>query len=99
MSTAGFFIAYFNNSKKNPLNLGKNNKINNLKINIIINNTAKAKKDDNPNFLNNKNNPKRENKRGGKFYNKKNNNKNKKIRVAKPNKYYKKREKFKPWLF
>ena len=63
-----------------------------MKINIIINNTVKAKKDNNPDFVNNKNDFKRENKRGKRFYNRKNNNKNKKIRVAKLNKYYKKKK-------
>ena len=62
---------------------------------IIINNIVKIRKNDNPNFLNNKNDLKRGNKREKRFYNKKNNNKNKKIQIAKLNKYYKKRKKFK----
>ena len=96
MNTAGFLTARSNNSKGNPPITGRKDKTNNLEINIIINNTAKAREDDNPNSLNNKNNPRRGNKRGERPYNEKNNNKNKKIRVAKPDKYHKKRKKFKP---
>ena len=79
MNTAGFFTAYFNNFKGNPPNLSKKDKINNLKTDIIINNTAKAKKNNNPDFLDNKNDLKRGNKREGRFYNKKNDNKSEKI--------------------
>ena len=57
-----------------------------------MNNTVKARENDNFNFLDNKNNPRRENKREKKPYNKKNNNKNEKVRIAKPNKYYKKKK-------
>ena len=71
MNTADFLIARFNNFKGNLFISGKKNKVNSLKINIIINNTAKAREDDNFNFLNNKNNFKRRNKRGKRFYNKK----------------------------
>ena len=60
-----------------------------------MNNTIKVKGDNDFNFLNNKNDLKRGNKRERRFYNKKNNNKNKKIQIAKSNKYYKEREKFK----
>ena len=52
-------------------NLSKKNKINNLKINVIINNTAKTKGNDDPNFLNNKDNLKRGNKLKKRFNNKK----------------------------
>ena len=44
MSTAGFLTTYFNNFKVSSPNLGKKNKTNSLEINVIINNTAKAKK-------------------------------------------------------
>ena len=44
MNTAGSFIARLNNFKKNLYNLSKRVKISNLKINIIMNNTAKARK-------------------------------------------------------
>ena len=91
MSIVGFFTARFSNSKGNPFNLGKKDKINSLKINIIMNNIVKAKRDDNLNFLNNKGDPKYGNKRGRKPYNKKNNNKNRKIQISKLNKYYKKK--------
>ena len=57
--------------KGNPSNLNKKNKINNLKTNIIINNIVKVRGDDNFDSLNNKNDPKRGNKRRGRFYNKK----------------------------
>ena len=67
MSTAGFLIIYFSNFKKNSFNLGKRDKINNLKTNIIINNTVKIRRDDNLNFLNNKNDFKRGNKRRKRF--------------------------------
>ena len=76
MNTANFSIARFNNIKENLLNLGKKNKTNYLKINIIMDNIAKIRKNNNLNFSNNKDNPKRENKRGKRFY--KNNNNNKK---------------------
>ena len=88
-------MACFNNSKGNLPNLNKKDKISNLKTNIIMNNTAKIKKNDDFDFLNNKGDLKRGNKRGKRPYNRKNNNKNKKIRIAKPNKYHKKRKKFK----
>ena len=92
MNTAGFLTARFNNFKKNLFIIDKKNKINNLKTDVIINNITKVRKDDNPNFLNNKSNFRRENKREERLYNKKNNNKNKKIRVIKSNKYHKKKE-------
>ena len=60
-----------------------------------MDNTVKVRKNDNPNSLNNKGNPRRGDKRGKRFYNKKNNNKNKKVRVAKLDKYYEKKKKFK----
>ena len=44
MNIVGFFIVRFNNFKKNLFNLIKKDKINNLKINIIINNIIKIKK-------------------------------------------------------
>ena len=62
MNIIGFFTARFNNSKKNLFNLGKKNKINNLKTDIILNNIVKARGDNNPDFLNNKNNLRRGNK-------------------------------------
>ena len=71
MSIIGFDTAYLNNSKGNLFNLGKKDKINNLKINIIINNIAKIRGDNNSDFLNNEDNLQRGNKRGGKPYNKK----------------------------
>ena len=80
MNTAGFFTARSNNFKRNLFNLSKKNKTNNLKTNIIINNTAKIKRNNDLNFLNNKNNLRRGNKREGKSYNKNNNNKNKKYK-------------------
>ena len=61
-----------------------------------MNNTAKVRGDDDPNFLDSKSNPKRGDKREGRLYNKKNDNKNKKVWVAKSNKYHEEREKFKP---
>ena len=61
-----------------------------------MNNTAKIKKDDDFNFSNNKDNPKRGNKREKKPYNKKNDDENEKIQIFKLDKYYKKRKKFKP---
>ena len=79
MNIAGSLTAHFNNFKGNPSNLGKRDKTNNLKIDIIIDNTVKAKEDNDFNFLNNKNDLKRGNKRRGRSYNKENNNKNKKI--------------------
>ena len=60
-----------------------------------MNNTVKIKENDNFNFLNNKSDFKRENKRERRFYNREDNNKNKKIQIAKSNKYYEKRKKFK----
>ena len=94
MNIINFFTARFSNSKGNPPNLSKKNKISSLETNIIINNTAKIKENDDFNFLNNKGDLRYGNKRGERFYNKKNNNKNKKIQIAKLDKYYKKRKKF-----
>ena len=71
MSTANSFITRFSNFKGNPLNLGKKDKISSLKTNIIINNTVKTRGNNNSNFLNNKNDLRRGNKRGERFYNKK----------------------------
>ena len=96
MSIVGSFIARFNNSKKNLSNPNKKNKISNSKIDVIINNIVKIRENDDPDFWNDKGDPKCGNKRGKRSYNRKNNNKNKKIRVAKPDKYHKK--KFKPWF-
>ena len=95
MNIISFFTARPNNSKGNSFNLSKKNKINNWKTDIIINNIAKTKKNNNSNFLDGKGDPKRENKRERKLYNKKNNNKNRKIQIAKLNKYHEKRKKFK----
>ena len=95
MNIIGSFIARFNNSKGNLFNLNKKNKTNNLEIDIIIHNIIKIRKDDDLDFLDNKNDFKRENKREGRFYNRKNNNKNKKIQITKLNKYYEKKKKFK----
>ena len=61
-----------------------------------MDNTTKAREDNNPNFLDNEGNPKRGNKRGERPYDKKNDNKNKKVRIAKLNKYHGKRKKFEP---
>ena len=99
MSTADSLIARFNNFKKNSFIIGRKNKISNLKINIIIDNTVKARKDDDFNFLNSKNNLRRGDKRGKKFYDKKNNNKSEKIQIAKLNKYHEEKKKLKFWLF
>ena len=91
MNTINFLIAHFNNFKKNPFILSKKNKINNLKIDVIINNIVKAKENDDFDFLDGESNPKRGTKRSRKFYNKKDDNKNGKIRVTKLNKYYEKK--------
>ena len=96
MNIIGFFIALLNNSKKNSFNLNKKDKISNLKINIIMDNTVKIRKNNNSNFLNNKNNLKHENKREKRFYDKEDDNGSEKIQVAKLNKYYEKKEKFEP---
>ena len=69
MNIANSSTARFNNSKGNSPNSNKKNKKNNLKIDVIIDNIIKARKDNNPDFSNNKSNPRRENKRGGRFYN------------------------------
>ena len=95
MNTVNFFIARFNNFKGNPPHLGKKDKISNLKIDVIINNIAKTRRNDDFNFLDSKGDLKRGNKRGRRFYNRKDNNKSKKIRVAKLNKYHGEREKLK----
>ena len=95
MNIVGSSIAYFNNPKRNSLIIGRKDKTNSLKINIIIDNTAKARENDDPDFLNSKSNPRRGDKRGKKLYDKKNNDKNEKIQIAKLNKYYKKKEKLK----
>ena len=79
MNTAGSSTARFSNFKRNLFNLGKKDKISNLKIDIIMDNTAKIKEDDDSDFLDNEDNFRRGNKRGGRFYNKKNNKKNKKV--------------------
>ena len=50
MNTVSFFTAYFSNVKRNPPNLNKKDKISNLKIDIIINNTVKIREDNNPIF-------------------------------------------------
>ena len=71
MSITCFFIIRLNNFKGNLFNLGKKDKINNLKTDIIMNNIVKIKKNDDFNFLNNKCDPRRGNKRKRKFYNKK----------------------------
>ena len=79
MSTAGFFIAYFSNFKGNLFNLDKKDKINNLKIDVIMNNIVKARGDDNSDSLNNKSDSRRENKRKRKPCNKKDNNRSEKV--------------------
>ena len=99
MSTADSLIVCSNNPKKNSPIIGRKDKTNNLKINVIINNIAKAKEDDNPNSLDNKGNPKRRDKREERFYDKKNDNGSGKIQIVKPNKYHKEREKLESWLF
>ena len=75
MNIVNSFTARLNNSKRKSFNLDKKDKINDLKTNVIINNIAKTIEDNDPNFLNNKNDLKRR----GRLYNKNNNNKNKKI--------------------
>ena len=60
-----------------------------------MNNTIKARGNNNLNSLNNKGNPRRGDKRGKRPYNKKNNNRSEKVRVAKPDKYHGKKKKFK----
>ena len=57
-----------------------------------MNNIVKIKRNDNPDFLNGENDLKCGNKREKKPYNRENNNKNKKIRIVKLNKYYKKKK-------
>ena len=71
MNIINSFTVRFSNFKGNLFNLDKRNKINSLKINIIINNTAKTKKDDNPDFSDDKDDFKYENKRKKRLYNKK----------------------------
>ena len=61
-----------------------------------MNNTAKARKDDDPNFSDNEGNFKRRDKRGERPYDKENDDKSEKIRVAKLDKYHRKREKLEP---
>ena len=95
MSIVSSLIARTNNSKESPLNLNKKDKISNLKIDIIIDNTAKIRGDNDPDFSNNKSDFGRENRYREKPYNKENNNRSKKIQVTKLNKYYKKRKKSK----
>ena len=75
--------------------LNKKDKINSLKINIIINNIVKVKGNNNPDFLNSKDDFRRGNKRKKRFYDRENNNKNGKIQIAKPDKYYEERKKLK----
>ena len=71
MNIADFFIIYFNNFKGNPFNLNKKDKINNLKTDIIMDNIAKIKKNNNLDFLNSESDPKHGNKHKRRFYNKK----------------------------
>ena len=85
--------ARLSNFKRNLFNLNKKDKINNLKTDVIMNNTVKVRRNNNFNFLNNKGDLKCENKRGKKFYNKENDNKNRKIWIANLDKYYKKKKK------
>ena len=94
MSTAGSLTARFNNSKGNSPIIGRKDKISSLKINVIINNTAKAREDNDFNFLNSEGNLRRGNKRGKRLYDKENDDRSGKVRVIKPDKYYGKREKF-----
>ena len=96
MSTAGSSTARFNNSKGNPPTTGRKDKTSNLETDVIIDNTAKARRDDDPDSLDSESNPRRGDKRGRRPYNKENNNKSGKIRVAKPDKYHKKKKKLKP---
>ena len=79
MNIIDSFTARFNNSKGNPVNLDKKNKTSNLKTDVIMNNIIKIKGDNDFDFLNSKNNPKRENKREKRLYNRKNDNGSKKI--------------------
>ena len=60
-----------------------------------MDNTAKAREDDDFDSSNSEGNPRRGNKRGGRFYDKENNNKSGKIRIAKLDKYHGERKKFK----
>ena len=69
MNIIDFFTVHFNNFKKNLFNLSKKDKINNLKINIIINNIIKIGENNDSNFLNSEGDFKYRNKRGGRFYN------------------------------
>ena len=96
MSIAGSLTARSNNSKGNPPTTGRKDKTSSLKTDIIMNNTAKARENDDPNSSDSKSNPKRGDKREGRLYDKENDNKNKKIQVAKPNKYHREREKLEP---
>ena len=96
MNIAGFLTACFNNPKRNSLITGRKDKTNNLKIDVIMNNTAKVRKDDDFNFSDNEGNLRRGDKGGEKLYDKENNNKNEKVRVAKLDKYHGKKEKLKP---
>ena len=96
MNIADSLIAHFNNSKRNPPTTGRKDKTSSLKTDIIMDNTVKAKKNDDSDSSDSKGNPRRGDKRGGRSYNKKNNNKNKKIQIAKSNKYYRERKKLKP---
>ena len=96
MNIVGSLTAHSNNPKGNSPTTGRKDKINSLKINIIMDNTVKIRKNDDFNFLDSEDNPRRGDKRGRRLYDKKNNNKNKKIRVAKLNKYHEEREKLEP---
>ena len=79
MSTAGSSTARFNNFKRNPFITNKKNKTSNLETDVIMDNTAKVKKNDDSNSLDNEGNPKRGNKRGRRLYDKEDDNKNGKI--------------------
>ena len=95
MNIVGSLTARSNNPKGNLFIIGKKNKTSSLEINIIINNTTKAKKNDDPDSSDSKGNLRRGDKRGEKFYDKKNNDENGKVQIAKLNKYHEEREKLK----
>ena len=61
-----------------------------------MDNTAKARGDDDPDSLDSEGNPRRGDKRGGRPYDKKDDDESGKIRIVKPDKYHEEREKLKP---
>ena len=98
MSTAGSSTARSNNSKGNPPTTGRKDKTSSLKTDVIMDNTAKARGDDDPDSSDSEGNPRRGDKRGGRPYDKEDDDGSGKVRVAKPDKYHGEREKLEPWL-